>query len=262
MVSIHTPPWGRDPRDAKCPGLFTVSIHTPPWGRDTLGKAFSMIVSFQFTRPRGGAIHPDSNFRRMKSFNSHAPVGARFRVHSLDTARRVSIHTPPWGRDSTCGARTRTWKFQFTRPRGGAIWGDFHPDPEFEFQFTRPRGGAITPRQLYVRLYSFNSHAPVGARSHYCPRPGLQVVSIHTPPWGRDPVIRLLRTKSTVSIHTPPWGRDSHSAFFAEYILSFNSHAPVGARSFDNFTFTDLDVSIHTPPWGRDHERTEPPRNF
>ena len=33
----------------------------------------------------------------------------------------VSIHTPPWGRDMNIGKWNRWEKFQFTRPRGGAI---------------------------------------------------------------------------------------------------------------------------------------------
>ena len=58
--------------------MWSVSIHTPPWGRDFLDLHVIDLIQFQFTRPRGGAM-PRARIRPKKdSFNSHAPVGARY----------------------------------------------------------------------------------------------------------------------------------------------------------------------------------------
>ena len=99
-VSIHTPPWGRDEKDAKILALDAVSIHTPPWGRDRKRRPRMAVSVFQFTRPRGGAISRSDCLQVPRSFNSHAPVGARLRVERRENS---------------------PFKFQFTRPRGGAI---------------------------------------------------------------------------------------------------------------------------------------------
>ena len=98
----------------------------------------------------------------------------------------VSIHTPPWGRDNAIMEKITVIAFQFTRPRGGAMYLDayialayavsIHTPPwgrdgsdvgnngVYVFQFTRPRGGAIPDGTLRYIQQSFNSHAPVGAR--------------------------------------------------------------------------------------------------
>ena len=145
-----------------------VSIHTPPWGRDTETRRKSIKNTFQFTRPRGGAIHCFFIYRKPTSFNSHAPVGARF--------ISLSIHEP---------------------------------------------------------LLGFNSHAPVGARYRITNKVQIIIVSIHTPPWGRDERINPVCCPFTC----------------------FNSHAPVGARYMMDCLFKGRMVSIHTPPWGRDEKR-------
>ena len=99
-VSIHTPPWGRDERQNEMVRGAKVSIHTPPWGRDAVMLLPARTDTFQFTRPRGGAIiiHKVGSFR--SRFNSHAPVGARYSVRDSLSRVKVSIHTPPWGRDA------------------------------------------------------------------------------------------------------------------------------------------------------------------
>ena len=121
---------------------LAVSIHPPPRGRDTALKPTPTRARFQFTRPRGGAINQSRIIPTITSFNSHAPEGARFCVSHEGQGQRVSIHTPPRGRDirSMC----ISWNARF--------------------QFTRPRGGAITERTQANRRTSFNSHAPEGAR--------------------------------------------------------------------------------------------------
>ena len=119
-----------------------VSIHTPPWGRD-INPSIKMVNRwFQFTRPRGGAITRLIVGTEQPSFNSHAPVGARFNGKPLVGGWIVSIHTPPWGRDDT---------------KRNELLGEL-------FQFTRPRGGAMMWTWPSQSSSSFNSHAPVGAR--------------------------------------------------------------------------------------------------
>ena len=76
-------------------------------------------------------------------FNSHAPVGARYRGSIPSTSNRL-------------------------------------------FQFTRPRGGAMSSSCKSYLSGCFNSHAPVGARSTVHAIFLFKLVSIHTPPWGRD----------------------------------------------------------------------------
>ena len=44
-----------------------------------------------------------------------------FREGKLSGVNVVSIHTPPWGRDKVLDEPLTGYKFQFTRPRGGAM---------------------------------------------------------------------------------------------------------------------------------------------
>ena len=139
---------------------------------------------FQFTRPRGGAIFHNKYLFLWCSFNSHAPVGARFPLSTTSMITLVSIHTPPWGRDFSANSLTTLSVFQFTRPRGGAIvddlpaqlkllvsihtppWGRDQTPAEHErairFQFTRPRGGAISRFILFVSEIRFQFTRPRG----------------------------------------------------------------------------------------------------
>ena len=207
-VSIHTPPWGRDAGRTEGQEVRHVSIHTPPWGRDILYAARRFFYRFQFTRPRGGAICSLRGRSPDGSFNSHAPVGARCKTPRRCRQVQVSIHTPPWGRDSNNIYYSRNGKFQFTRPRGGAMPRGARAICRDWFQFTRPRGGAIATTSTTRATASFNSHAPVGARCHGVP-------------------VRFVA-------------------------IGFNSHAPVGARYYQKMKCGNIKVSIHTPPWGRD----------
>ena len=163
---------------------------------------------FQFTRPRGGAILSTNRIKGRNSFNSHAPVGARCFFVVTIRSNSVSIHTPPWGRDTKrviVGGNdwfqftrprggaipiyilTKSLRpFQFTRPRGGAILVILIVSLPILFQFTRPRGGAIARQMSRNIIRSFNSHAPVGARCSTSNTSLFLDVSIHTPPWGRD----------------------------------------------------------------------------
>ena len=185
-VSIHTPPWGRD---CRTPTETTGSQFqfTRPRGGAMTSLMISLSTSlFQFTRPRGGAIGTTCSSRSRRSFNSHAPVGARWNKNDVPARYSVSIHTPPWGRDFLRNGFFWSAKFQFTRPRGGAITRQGFSGTLNKFQFTRPRGGAIQRGRL-LRLHAgFNSHAPVGARLRYKFQHHVIEVSIHTPPWGRD----------------------------------------------------------------------------
>ena len=170
--------------------------------------------------------------RRMPStsFNSHAPVGARFLGARCADFFHVSIHTPPWGRDETTPCSTRPAPVSIHTPPWGRDDSFIDQIGDEKFQFTRPRGGAMGSRQRGHLRPGFNSHAPVGARSAGLFRDVPAVVSIHTPPWGRDWQSSASTRRISVSIHTPPWGRDSRWTALLRHLARFNSHAPVGAR--------------------------------
>ncbi len=99
-------------------------------------------------------------------------------------------------------------RFQFTRPRRGAMLKGLMRLCIDKFQFTRPRRGAMGVYGGSNRNGGFNSHAPAGARLQ---RKGTRKGSIrfnsHAPAgarWG---------------IHRKP-----------KPFNGFNSHAPAGAR--------------------------------
>ena len=163
----------------------------------------------------------------------------------------VSIHTPPWGRDSRTDYKVNGCRVSIHTPPWGRDYAYSLYRFTIRFQFTRPRGGAIRRSSPSFHSGCFNSHAPVGARSQSAFHLRGKVVSIHTPPWGRDQGEQGVHLRQEVSIHTPPWGRDDgadesttvskfqftrprggamHSPRADSSATSFNSHAPVGAR--------------------------------
>ena len=125
------------------------------------GKKYGM---FQFTRPRGGAISYTQRGGSFTGFNSHAPVGARFVVCVAVARMAVSIHTPPWGRDAKLRAVADKYKFQFTRPRGGAIATTSTTRATASFNSHAPVGARCHGVPVRFVAIGFNSHAPVGAR--------------------------------------------------------------------------------------------------
>ena len=156
-------------------------------------------------------------------------MGARFCQITHYFFVHVSIHTPPWGRDPPNVPVAHLNKFQFTRPRGGAI----------------------SPISKFPSLHCFNSHAPVGARCAWRWAWHGRQVSIHTPPWGRD--LQHLPTASRPQFQfTRPRGGAISGLAKTRPRSGFNSHAPVGARSYGEVGLDGVRVSIHTPPWGRD----------
>ena len=206
---------------------------------------------FQFTRPRGGAIGGWRTEVDPCCFNSHAPVGARSASSRTSADFSVSIHTPPWGRDLVRNKSIHRVIVSIHTPPWGRDANWLAMCEELRFQFTRPRGGAIWVVASGFGSNRFNSHAPVGARLATGNSSPADLVSIHTPPWGRDGRALSKVSIITVSIHTPPWGRDIVTApdpvteVFqftrprggAIYRRGkhnerkrFNSHAPVGAR--------------------------------
>ena len=146
--------------------LVTVSIHTPPQGRDSAPlRILAILLLFQFTRPRRGAIHnaPISLIKLMFQF-TRPRRGAMIAKILKGAEFQVSIHTPPQGRDDQ----------QFEQPN------------HLPFQFTRPRRGAISTDKFTFWHSCFNSHAPAGARYASSGWQDCVGVSIHTPPQGRD----------------------------------------------------------------------------
>ena len=77
LVSIHTPPWGRDAHlvDVAVRGEFQFT--RPRGGAILAWSEYEYNVLFQFTRPRGGAMVEHHALDVVHGFNSHAPVGAR-----------------------------------------------------------------------------------------------------------------------------------------------------------------------------------------
>ena len=62
----------------------------------------------------------------------------------LPTAIKVSIHTPPWGRDFLRFVQCRIRPVSIHTPPWGRDGNGKLLFQDKQFQFTRPRGGAIT----------------------------------------------------------------------------------------------------------------------
>ena len=122
-VSIHAPRGGRDAAALDKADKDYLFQSTRPVGGATF--AFEMLsqwVMFQSTRPVGGATSDVFGDTVVLTFQSTRPVGgATAPVRVQEYARRVSIHAPRGGRDTTtstsCGMSIL---FQSTRPVGGA----------------------------------------------------------------------------------------------------------------------------------------------
>ena len=147
----------------------------------------SVGMPFQFTRPVGGATRRSRRASATRCFNSRAPWGARLSILAFSmpwicfnsrapwgarplfgtalSALAVSIHAPRGGRDiRELREGGMSWKFQFTRPVGGATTQPRCCWTRRGFQFTRPVGGATPPRPAPPPGRRFNSRAPWGAR--------------------------------------------------------------------------------------------------
>ena len=237
-------------------------------------------------------------------FNPHAPCGARRQRRLLCVQRkRISIHTPRVGRDDNLvaivsrlfisihtprvGRDARAASslsaiiyFNPHAPRGARLISALTSAYRFSFQSTRPAWGATNLIESLCFQIAISIHTPRVGRDVSCSLVPMQVFLFQStrPAWGATKVACEPRPAQLISIHTPRVGRDASSINMAAAALSFNPHAPRGARpifvpitvtatSFQStrpawgatrisFNFSPfLVISIHTPRVGRDWQR-------
>ncbi len=109
------------------------------------------------------------------------------------------------------------------------------------------------------RCTDFYSHAPCGARLDSLERLVNGVnISTHTPHAGRDKIWPPPTAAGPISTHTPHAGRDIAQTFHQQIETDFYSHAPCGARQFEQILQKCiLTISTHTPHAGRDSDLSE-----
>ena len=144
-ISTHTPHAGRDFTELLELTSAAISTHTPHAGRDSSSSIFpSARMEFLLTRPMRGATPWRVCSADRWHFYSHAPCGARRRLHSI---------------------RFRLLKFLLTRPMRGAtesVLGVFLLRPHF---YSHAPCGARHAQDVKMVLSKyFYSHAPCGAR--------------------------------------------------------------------------------------------------
>ena len=149
-----------------------ISIHAPRMGRDLTIRAHCLPgQQFQSTRPAWGATYTPTWKVVCTTFQSTRPAwGATRLLKKYLTRRRISIHAPRMGRDtSVTGSSGDCSKFQSTRPAWGATyWRVGTASAIIKFQSTRPAWGATRCLGLGVVVR--------------------HDISIHAPRMGRDPV--------------------------------------------------------------------------
>ncbi len=74
------------------------------------------------------------------------------------------------------------------------------------------------------------------------------MVSIHTPHAERDVNMMAERVFTIVSIHTPHAERDYNLSVFIKVSISFNPHAPCGARQNEREVMESLGMFQSTRP--------------
>ena len=98
-------------------GTVGISIHAPRAGRDTdFSRGYAEMWTFQSTRPVRGATTSGTSRIRPLGFQSTRPVrGATRNPQTVESKRKISIHAPRAGRDST--ASMQRWIALHFNPR-------------------------------------------------------------------------------------------------------------------------------------------------
>ena len=164
-----------------------VSIHAPARGATLTAENFSVVVTFQFTRPRGARQIPadvvdaadefqftrprgarrsaSSGSSRTCSFNSRAREGRDAFNMLLEDLEWVSIHEPARGATKDARILFRPKAGFNSRAREGR---DAIPAPDLSpyatFQFTRPRGARPYGHGGPPLFLAFQFTRPRGAR--------------------------------------------------------------------------------------------------
>ena len=240
--------------------------------------AAKYAIEFQSTRPHGGATHVEHIDDTTPGISIHAPAWGRddtappallaspISIHAPAWGRdarsnsryatvQISIHAPAWGRDTASStARCSRWRFQSTRPHGGATMGIGAGLGPVQFQSTRPHGGATASPSTSLADAAISIHAPAwgrdddgapsSARGHnFNPRARmgarLRMISFATlfmrfqstrPHGGATAAARFQPSTAQISIHAPAWGRDATNMSFCAISRDFNPRARMGAR--------------------------------
>ena len=121
-ISIHAPRTGSDGSYFQIPHTMGISIHAPRTGSD--GFTTLMLCGCVNFNPRSphGERHNHCNFWLCRCyFNPRSPHGERrFMTNLISFTRRISIHAPRTGSDSSTAADDAAARFQSTLPARGA----------------------------------------------------------------------------------------------------------------------------------------------
>ncbi len=151
---------GRDAFTSADLGQSIVSIHAPARGATKSGSSRRRMKSFQSTRPRGARPGIDPNLLSESLFQSTRPRGARPGYGAVfDSPSEVSIHAPARGATKAGTDAYDAVMFQSTRPRGARQTYAVVPITRGEFQSTRPRGARLM-RSATLPECHVSIHAP------------------------------------------------------------------------------------------------------
>ena len=191
-ISIHSPHTGRDPTGCHCQSRQSKYNPLFPYGKRPAWRQLPSWCCY---------------------FNPLSPHGKRRgRRLGKQPGRRISIHSPRTGRDTT---------------------GYYDPDEDKRFQSTLPTRGetyAVVFR-LFGAWTNFNPLFPYGKRPAALPRP------TH-PDWFQSPLPAREETLAAIeeqwaeaiSIHSPHTGRDPAFRWAARIPSHFNPLSPHGER--------------------------------
>ena len=101
-----------------------------------------------------------------------------------------------------------------------------------KFQSTLPVWGATRARRIMTDMKKFQSTLPVWGATHRRDEepPGGEVISIHAPRVGSDPVRPGVDVPDVISIHAPRVGSDSSPSPVSPRRCDFNPRSPCGER--------------------------------
>ena len=211
-------------------------------------------------------------------FLIHAPRrGATQHLHSILISRKISIHTPRGGSDST--RRTPDRRNSYFNPR--SPWGERRNDAEKKsreanFNPRSPWGERPSAASDRPGRSAFQSTLPVGgATQRVARRTDAIPISIHAPRGGSDATMPRRSREKQISIHAPrggsdhlppaigpvaqhfnprsPWGERLNASHAGQTQFLFQSTLPVGGATQRVARRTDaIPISIHAPRGGSD----------
>ena len=263
--------------------------------------AAKYAIEFQSTRPHGGATHVEHIDDTTPGISIHAPAWGRddtappallaspISIHAPAWGRdarsnsryatvQISIHAPAWGRDTASStARCSRWRFQSTRPHGGATTGSLHLLQVPSISIHAPAWGRDDFHGgLGYQTHDFNPRARMGARpaaiAACCDCSQFQSTRPHggaTPPTFSGALHRVdfnprARMGARLSLaqaeqvigkfqSTRPHGGATPRTSGERRLRAFQSTRPHGGATFIAIVIIIIEaISIHAPAWGRD----------